>query len=719
MPVRWPRAAWLVGVAAAVTAAAAPSARADSAPWLAPEWAARRVVDVTAERAEAPGGDVAVFAFYTGGLGKPDASDVRVAVRGRKPVNHRVLQAGPGDFVRVAFEVVPAEKRYYVYWGNPNAAAPGPWEFQRGLLLEARRHDGGDPKTLAEVEAAWAKAAPLGADFVSQISFGHDPFESDDVPAVFHFVGWFVPPQPGTYSIATSSRGGSWVLVDGQEVVSWPGSHGAASDASHAKEVALTQAPHRLDYWNTHVPGHTMMVAAWRLPGAKDYEPIPAKAFLTVTEAAFVETDQRSDKVVADFFPSHAGESWWPERYAVRLQFRNLTKGTSLARGGRFEWDFGDGQTSLEANPAHVYLAPGDYAVGLTAGRGPQAAVFRTKVRVDRDWTKQASREIEPIRKYADEVAKYDLAKLDTRSLLLALDLFTHQGMPEAVVAASGELALARAGLDDETIQRSALVLGETLRRLGKAADAVAGYQKAEQRLRADRAKAPVAARIGETLAGDLHRWDDAEKECQRVLKAYATAGADEAVRRAHIGLGDVWRHRGEGDKARAAYAAAAAIVVSPMAPSQAAVRVGTLARYVEEYTRERDWEWAFKFLDDWAWEFPLDKLQGHWSWLRAQALLAHDQRDEAFLEAMDLLAGNPASAYAVRLLMFAAECQVAAGQTEKARLLLQTAVEDYPEDPQREAARLRLQALGGPVEKAAPRPAVPPAGGAAGAKSS
>ena len=94
-----------------------------------------------------------------------------------------------------------------------------------------------------------------------------------------------------------------------------------------------------------------------------------------------------------------------------------------------------------------------------------------------------------------------------------------------------------------------------------------------------------------------------------------------------------------------------------------------------------------------------LDKLKGHWSLLRAKALLARGDRPAALREAMDLVGASPDSAYAVRLLMFAAECHVAEGQTDKARLLLQTAVEDYPEDPQQNAARVRLKALGGPVK--------------------
>ncbi len=132
-------------------------------------------------------------------------------------------------------------------------------------------------------------------------------------------------------------------------------------------------------------------------------------------------------------------------------------------------------------------------------------------------------------------------------------------------------------------------------------------------------------------------------------------------------------------------------------------MRVGALSRNVEEYTRQKQWDWTFKNLDDWAWEFPADKLQGHWSYLRAAALAAKGDRPGAILEAMDLLAANPRSAYAVRLLMLAADCHIAAKETDKARLLLQTAVEDYPEDPDQDKARERLKALGGPINTESP----------------
>ena len=688
---------WLAAVMG--VAATAPVV-ADQAPWLNPEWTVRRVVGAVVEDTGEAGGEVAVCAFYTGGLARPDASDVRVAINGRRLTAHRVLQVGPGDLVRVAFEAVPNVARYYVYYGNPKAPAPKPWEIKRGVLLEARRWVAGRRlAALPMVEAAWAKARPIGADFVSHISFGHHPFAPDGTPTIFHYGGWFIPPTAGTYSIATSSDGGSWMLIDGRPVVVWPGPHGAVRDARHAKDVALTQAVHRIDYWNVSQAGRTMSVAAWRAPGETRYRAIPPNVFLPVAEAKLVEMDLRGEKLVADFFAEQADEAWWPKQYAVRMRFTNLSKAVSVAHGGRFEWNFGDGQTSSQPRPTHVYLVPGDYTVSLKASRGMVSNTFRTKVGVQRDWFSQASRQITPIARYATAVAKYDFAKLDLPNLILAVDLFKHEKMRRPLIAAATEVTRRREGVSQKDLLAAGLVLGENLRAAGRAEEALRAYRTIEGRIKSGRRKAEIAVQIGETLLKDLRRYDEAEKEYQRVLKTYATAGADRENRRAHIGIGDIWRHRGDGEKARAAYTAAAAIRLTFQPPNVAAVRVGTLARNVEEYTRERQWEWAFKFIDDWAWEFPLDKLKGHWSLLRAEALLARRDRPAALREAMDLLGASPDSAYAVRLLMVAAQCHMAEGQTDKARLLLQTAVEDYPEDPQQSAARLRLQSLGGPLK--------------------
>ncbi len=685
--------AWVLGGA---------SARADQAPWFDNDWPARRVVDASVSDAMQVGPEVAVATFYTGGMARPDAADVRVAVQGRRLVKHRILQVGPGDLVRVAFEALPALDRYYIYFGNPKAEKTEPLEIKRGVLLEVRHWGGGrQPARLDQLKRAWAKAEPLAADLVPNIAFGHNPLLDSRRPAILHFTGWFIPPRPGTYQVTTNSQGGSWIEIDGRQVVAWPGSHGPSRRARHVEEVALTQQRHRLDYWNVSHGGRTVAVAAFRTPGQKSkrFGEIPADVFLPMARADLVELDLRGEPFVADFFPEHAGETWWPDHYAVRIRFRNLSRGISDRHGGSFEWDFGDGQTADVSEPTHVYLASGDYAVTLRAKRGTRAHTFRTTVHVDRNWRTQTERKIDPASRYGEEVARYDLAALDLRNLRLAVDLFDHLTMREACIAAASELVFKRKGVKEPQVLDTGLMLGEHLRAAEQYQEAVRTYQRLEKRLKRRDRKAAVAVQIGETLLRDLHQYEAAEKDCRRVLQAYANGGAAVELRRAHIGLGDIWRHRGDAGKARQAYEAADRIKVKVLGPKREAVRIGALARYVEEYTREKDWEWVFQYLDDWAWEFPLAKLEGHWSWLRATALRAKGDVREALREALDLTGANPHSAYAVRLLMLAAECYVDQGDRRKARLTLQTAVEDYPEDPARDEARRRLQALGGPVE--------------------
>lgn len=684
---------WL---SALVVATLAATSAADQAPWLEGEWPIRRVVDVKVERATYPGDEATVCTFYSGGMIQADGSDIRVAVQGRRLVPHRVLQIGPGDFARVAFAAAPGLERYYVYYGNPKAERPEPWELKRGVLLEARKWSGGSLDRLADVRQVWDKAAPLGADLVGHVNFSFNPFGPVEMPTAFHYTGWFVAPQPGTYEIATSSDDASWLLIDGKEVVAWPGAHGPVGDARHAGKHVLALGVHRLDYWHVNQGGPMMAVAAWRPPGAERFVAIPPAAFLQAYEAKLVETDVRGRRLVADFFPEHAGEAWWPDHYAVRMRFRNLSKGVSLQHGGRFEWDFGDGQKARDANPVHVYLAHGNYTVTLKASRGSESHTFRTTVRAERDWWRQTERKIDAANKYAEEVARYDFETLDLPSLAMAVDLFDHEGMRDPLIRAASTLVLKREGAPEEDLHRVGLLLGERLREDGRADDAIKIYRRAEQRLKTPARKAQLAVQTGEALLRNLHRHDAAEEEYQRVLEVYAAGAARATLRRAHIGMGDIRRHRGKTGEAREAYEAAAKIQVKQFTPTQAAVRIGTLARYVEEFTRKRDWEWAFKFLEDWAWEFPAEKLEGHWSLLRARALVAKGNQEEALREAMDLLAANPESPHAVRLLILAAECEVAAGRMDQARRLLQTAVEDYPEDPHQDDARQRLKTLGG-----------------------
>lgn len=59
------------------------------------------------------------------------------------------------------------------------------------------------------------------------------------------------------------------------------------------------------------------------------------------------------------------------DRYMNRAQFTNLSNGEARS----YVWDFGDGTTSTEKNPMHIYAEPGTYTVRLTA-----KAIIKTDV---------------------------------------------------------------------------------------------------------------------------------------------------------------------------------------------------------------------------------------------------------------------------------------------------------------------------------------------------
>jgi cathepsin B len=97
----------------------------------------------------------------------------------------------------------------------------------------------------------------------------------------------------------------------------------------------------------THVydePGsYTVTLSAWTPGGRSD---IRKDDFITVFPAARAEFDVES-------------RSACPQE---NVAFNNLSEGLNLS----YQWDFGDGSTSTEREPSHVYDTPGDYEVTLT-----------------------------------------------------------------------------------------------------------------------------------------------------------------------------------------------------------------------------------------------------------------------------------------------------------------------------------------------------------------
>ena len=194
--------------------------------------------------------------------------------------------------------------------------------------------------------------------------------------------------------------------------------------------------------------------------------------------------------------------------------------------------------------------------------------------------------------------------------------------------------------------------------------------------------------RAAEVLIENLSDPDEAMTLCRRAQENYERKARPAALRHAQIGLGDVWRARGNFDKAKQAYDVAD--IIDKRAKQHPAVVRGDFARQAEAYLRQRDYTTTREALDAWEETFPTDKLEGYSSLLRVEMFLAEKQYTPAAREAETLVKVNPQSPYAPDLLMQAYEAYHAEGNTQAAKRTLQRLAEKYKESPlARKAERL------------------------------
>lgn len=695
-----------------LAAAAGAAVRADITPWWNSQWPVRRTVEARPSGADLPGHDVAVVDFLTGGQTQPDGRDVRVIGR-REERPAKVLMIGPGDRCRVAFEMLPGVTTYHVYYGNPKADRPaGNWEPRRGLLLESWQWRGGAADTLRQaLESIKAARPKQGADFVPQINHGFNPFGPSE-NYVHLYTGWLNCPEEGLYTFALSAEHAAFLLVDGQPVIQRGGWGGPTGQANIRGQINLTRGLHRVQFYHIEGRGRSpVAVVAWSLPswrvpdkpGEQRIEVIPAKAFAPVVRARLVDLEVQGRTIVPDFTAEHIGQAWLRgNHYLVRYRFTPTVKSAQLA-GARLTWDLGDGTTSSSGLAEHIYLNPDTYTVTLTIRQYNQTYTTSNAVVIDQDWTRQAERRIDPLARYAAELARRDFSAMRPNDLSTLVDVFAKLERWDEVVRAGRILLLYTEDADDAIRRDKALLLAAVFEKEGRYDEALRMLSAAEGRVTAGALKAGLALRAGEIRMTRQRDLKGAAADFTRVLTAYATA-RDDAVRWATIRLADVHRKQGDRDRATALYEKAAAIdplgrpfdqsLVRPGAPK--AVRVSAYARTVEAYIRERQLDDAEMLLNSWEWDYPEEKLKGHSALLRARLWAARHDHRRAAEEAEDLAAFDERNPYVPEALLLAGQSYEKLADTKRAVATYRRLVSEYPESPLVPQAQERLKALGG-----------------------
>ena len=299
----------------------------------------------------------------------------------------------------------------------------------------------------------------------------------------------------------------------------------------------------------------------------------------------------------------------------------------------------GDGLTSSEQKPVHIYLSPGFYTVSLsiTSQDGKKDSTSRTvyagQLFINAPDDKRTV-------KYARQVRNYKWNRLGIKSLMAASTLLEFVEDYDTQTEVLKALAAQGARLSSAQRYDVLLKLGDLLRKESKDAE---GALKAYQQI-VDESVSRKRTMMGKIGVADVHfqlkqEYDKALKIYEEVVEKYGDVSLA-YCRLAQIRIGDIWREQGDYKKALEAYEKAKKMrrLVGHLDES---LKRGELAMTIEAYLRQNEDKAALKKLDLWDWEYPEDKLSGYSTILRAKANYGLKKFDEVIKELTSLVNVN------------------------------------------------------------------------------
>jgi TolA-binding protein len=707
-----------------------------------------------------------VVEFLHHGQIAPDGRNVAVVSRSQQVVPSRVLQLGPGDYCRLAFQTLPAQPAYQVLYGGPplpEGTVPA-WTYRDGLLLETRQFRRCDLNSAESVQAAFQEAQPIGADYVDGIMHACNPFSLVQEGFLSRYSGTLHIAGPDLYGFFLSTQDCGFMLIDGKMVVSTPGHH---PPLRHARpdartNVRLTPGPHRFEFYHAAARGEAMMAVTWEVsPGTTGGKPqverIPSEVWkaATIAHLPVEPMTTRESRLLPDFTFRIEGDVPLPDNplALVRVAFQDRSP-KALTMKGRVLWEFGDGQTSEQAEPMHVYLKPGLYTVKLSVGRAPRSITTANRIYVDRPLILDRRPKLDVLDDYLPMLTNCNPAALDASSLRQLVAAFEAKAgrlespPDDAESDAAARPRRRRAKQAESAPVATADVPAEVLaERWAEArrwlAQAVAAGKAAflssspadgnEALLALARSVGPLARdRLGDSeLAFKI--WDGAVRKIKtpELRAACAIEAADVAVndlgnlpaartlldgaksilgdgRKGSVASalarvwGDYCAATGDGKSARQAYAEAERVLITGKTLIEQNAWRGAHNRSAEEFLQTGEFDRAALEIHAWQREFPGEKTDGQVTFMHARYWAGREKYDRAIALSNQLLTVNADSPCADQMLMLAATCEWKRGNAKAASATLHSLLKDYPGSPLVPEAKAGLQRLaaGEPLER-------------------
>jgi hypothetical protein len=329
---------------------------------------------------------------------------IRVFTDAGIPVGCDLLWTAPGEPTTLIFGSSAGAHRYMVYVGSNWPRMPVA-DTKAGVWIESREGDGKIITKLPDMLQAWNQATKVNGRAISMGIFEGGNRFGPQGNLFTHFQGWFDVDAPEHLQLAIVSVDSTFVLVDGKEVVEWPGQHERWYGPAGPPQGAVDLAPglHLLDYYNAYVaspdgnPPFTCTLAAkggsfadWTsLKGDND--------FFRLTGHGIADTYELQKDVPG------AGSSGTAPGLAIQWIFENQSMiNTDFTDVGFIEvqlqcllpnksiltWTFDDGSTAQGQTVTHLFLRPGMRTVHLSLKTGDkEVAALDQAISVHPDWT--------------------------------------------------------------------------------------------------------------------------------------------------------------------------------------------------------------------------------------------------------------------------------------------------------------------------------------------
>lgn len=560
-----------------------------------------------------------------------------------------------------------------------------PAVMREGLTVEFRQWSGDELVDWAAVAAGLHKSENILFNaIVPEVLQDVNPARrSDPLNFAASYRGFLRIEKPGVYRFFVNGDDAAYLFINGQKVYSRRGTNrplvGSVPAFSIGADAAMEAGVHPFEIH--HVVGNTpgaMGVCSflWLPPGSNRWAFVPRSAFPEALVAVPATIEEAGGGQVADFQfgMEDTLSSDGTTLYLVRFEAQgNITQPDRLA------WDFGDGTSATGRSATHIYFREGDYEVGLKSS--DSLAPFRRRVNV---WSAPLPTSPLSLGKAVEIFSGMDLARLDQARLNAMFNFLLICGQPARWPALEKlcRCLLDQKGLDIKYRVYIYTTLMEAVARQGRAAESMALMQKAL----AEVPRLKSLQVMIQLKAADIQRFQLKDyKEAGRLYEKVITENRrlrHPLLRQAAIARGDMFLETGDQALAGEAYRLATMMAGEGVAGEKAgdpATR-GALLRVAEQQLKSGNALQSRRLLERIENEFPEQKLDGLYRFLRAEADRTSGRYDEAIRNYEYLLQLRQWAGYRAQSLQGIAESYYRTGDYAKTLEWLKGLKESFPD---------------------------------------